>query len=90
MNALDNAVKTELTISNMVYTANDLLKDADTFNTGFADDYVASYSTVGDVWIEKDAYSGFSLSTGGCVTTAVSQSEIEQLMGTSGSVLDEI
>ena len=43
------------------------------FNTGFADDYVASYSTVGDVWVEKDAYSGFSLSTGGCVTTAVTQ-----------------
>ena len=88
MNALDNAVKTDLTLTNMIYVANKTLKDADTFETGFADDYVASYTTVGDVWIEKDAYSGFSLSTGGCVTTAVAQSEIEQLMGTNGSVLD--
>ena len=88
MNALDNAVKTDLTISNMEYVASAVTDSAGEFNTGFADDYVASYTTVGDVWVEKDAYSGFSLSTGGCVTTAVTQSEIEQLMGTNGSVLD--
>ena len=89
MNALDNAVETSLKMYNMQYIASGVTDEVGDFTTGFADDYVATYETIGDVWVEKDAYSGFSLSTGGCVSNAVSQSQIESLMGTSGSELDK-
>ncbi len=89
LNALDNAVTSKVTLTNLKYTPSGVTDESGQLNTGFADEYVADYTYVGDVWIEKDVYSGFSLSTGGCVSNAVSQSNIESFGGFSSGTLDQ-
>ena len=91
MNALDNAVSTTLTLSNFDYTPGELLEEVDgeyqdELQDVYEDDISAYFETIGDVYVETDAYGGFSLSTAGNVA---SDSVLESFAQLANKTLDK-
>ena len=91
MNALDNAVSTTLTLSNFDYTPGELLEEVDgeyqdELQDVYEDDISAYFETIGDVYVETDAYGGFSLSTAGNVA---SDSVLESFAQLANNTLDK-